>query len=177
MTLDEITKSLLTAGQLYPNVSLTVEAFKAWHEMFLGTDAKEFHAALMMAMKEPEARFFPAPGVVNKYIKQLHTRELPSVDDAWELTVKCASNFRTGLSTLEDRMPEAARAARQVGWERLCLGNFEKEGAFMRRDFVDAYGRNIEHEEEHITREEARNLLENLSKQIGLKKRGELTNG
>lgn len=169
MKITEATAILGQAAIVFPSVTLSEPAFRAWHKLFENEDAQKFQAALTALVKEAGRVFFPTPGEVTAMLLKLGAPLEPSPDELWALACSCAS---AGLSieAAEDHMriqsKRAARALRSVGWERIRYADFERELPFVRRDFIEALKSSERFEDEQTTRMEALSCLQKLQRNI-----------
>ena len=170
MKLEESTFTLGQASLLFPNVSLTKDAFKAWHKLFENEDPQKFQAAVTALVTEPGRVFFPTPGEVTAMMMKLERPTEPSPDELWTIACKGASAGMS-IEAAEDHMRQhskrAARALRSVGWERIRYADFDRDLPFVRRDFIEALRSAERYDEEQTSRMEAISCLQKIQAGIG----------
>ena len=96
MTLEETAKILSKAYLRFPNLTLSPDVVKIWHEDFAQVEPMTFYGALRECIfLEPECvkGFFPTVGAVHKRVVDSERRD-PPPEIAWSKALECAKNYR-----------------------------------------------------------------------------------
>lgn len=174
MKLEQMAVILAQASSVFSNFTLTKEAIKTWHSLFSDTGFEQFHAALRICVKEPGRSFFPTPGEVNKIILKMDKLQIPDADEVWTTLLRFASGGdELGARKYLIDNEAGERALNQVSFHSLRYSDIETELPWIRKEFMKAYQEISENAEQRdyiaIGREQAKNILSNLTKQIGEK--------
>jgi len=124
-----------------PNLTLTPQTIRAWHELFSEDAALEFQAALNGSLKQPGRAFFPTPGEVNACLLILKHGQTPPALEVWELINKFARGS-IPIAQVEKQLQHnhaAISALRQVGYNTIRYSNIETDLLFRKRDFERLY--------------------------------------
>jgi len=177
MTLEDVTKILGLAKLVFPNVSLSREAFRMWHKLFEDHDAAKFNAAILALIKEPGRVFFPTPGEVIGMMQGIDSREKCAPESLWEIAVNLACrglSLKAATSEMLKYSKRAARALRSVGWDRIRYADTITELPFVRKEFLSAVESIKENENEQLSRTEAASMLSRIAGNVSSSNRSGL---
>ena len=150
MTQQETAAILTKAYLLFPNLRLERETVLAWHDLFKAEPASNFNRAVGAALKEPDRKFFPAPGEINAFLMKLKTPNRPDAESVFEdfcLGARKGASEARAHEKYANNEP-ALRALNAIGgWDTIRLADLKTELPFRKREFIRVYNDSSEQTE------------------------------
>lgn len=145
MTENDTAKILMAITGVFSSFRPNEMTHPTWHRLLGGLSMSDVISALDSYVASG-AEFAPTPG---QLLKILERRALPEAekvtpDEAWAMAISAAS-----VGTLKGLNHERTlNAIQQIGFERLRYADLETALPFVRRDFITAYERSAERDEQ-----------------------------
>lgn len=147
MTKEETSKILLALTGVFSNFRPNEMTLPTWHRLLGAIQMQDVINALDSYIATG-AEFAPTPGQLIQLMqrKSLPEAEKITADEAWSMVEGVASGSckPQSMAFLQKECPRAMAAASQIGWNRIRYADLEKEIAFVRRDFIQAFERTTE---------------------------------
>lgn len=147
---EETSKILLAIATVFSNFRTNEITLPTWHRLLKEFEYKNIIEALDSYIATGK-EFAPTPGQLIQILKNKTTKgeALITPDEAWEIVVGVAASgcSENSMKQAKERCPKAIKAAGQIGWYRIRYADLERELAFVRRDFIDAYERGLERDD------------------------------
>lgn len=147
MTIQETSKILLAITGIFSNFRANEMTLGTWFRLLGAIEMQDVINALDSYIATG-AEFAPTPGQLIQLMqrKSLPHAEKITPDEAWEMVeITAAGSCKPqSMAFLQKECPRAMAAASQIGWNRIRYADLEKEIAFVRRDFIQAYQRTTE---------------------------------
>lgn len=135
---------------LYPNFHPNFEhAIPGWM-LLLGDVPKEAALAVLPKLLAEHTEFAPTPSAIRAAVVETAT-DLPTSQEAWELTWKWIKSIGSWGRPPEDGPPLVLRTIRAFGWEELCQTDMDDLNT-VRSQFRNMYQafRDKEIEQTHV---------------------------
>ena len=147
MTKEETSKILLAITGIFSNFRANEMTLPTWFRLLGAIQMQDVIHALDSYIATG-AEFAPTPGQLIQLMqrKSLPEAEKITADEAWQMVENVAGGSckPQSMAFLQKECPRAMAAASQVGWHRIRYADLEKEIAFVRLDFIQAYERTTE---------------------------------